>query len=148
MNNKTIQNLGLLALAYVIITNLGSWLGSKISVGSIKMQLGQTTPAGQSITLQIPVINKAPVSYPLERFAGVLRWGENPLANVIISQAVTITGGTTTTIPVSVFVPFANLGTQVVDIITNGNWLAGANIKGTLRAGGVNVPIEQSIQIL
>jgi len=67
---------------------------------------------------------------------------------VIINQEVTITGNATTEIPVSVFIPFANLGTQLVNIISEGNWLAGAKIKGMLRAGGINAPIEQSIQLL
>lgn len=139
---------GLAALVYVILLQAGSWLSQKISVGAIKMQLGQTTPSGQQITLQIPVANTAPVAYPLEAFHGVLQWGANPLAQVIISNPVTIAANSTTTIPVSVFVPFANLGTQIVNIIQQGNWLAGANIKGMLRAGGINVPIQQSIQLL
>lgn len=146
--DKVIKWAGIAALAYVVLTNIGSWLSQKISIGAIKMQLGQTSPSGQQITLQIPVINKAPVSYPLEAFQGLLQWGENPLANIIISNPVTIAASNTTTIPVSVFVPFANLGTQIVDIIQQGNWLAGANIKGVLRAGGINVPIQQSIQLL
>jgi len=145
---KILRYAGLAALAYVIIQNLGGWLSKKVSVGPIKMQMGPTSPSGQQITLHIPVINSAPVSYPLEAFQGVLRWGENAIANVVISQAVTIAANTTTTIPVSVFVPFANLATQIVDIIQQGNWMSGANIKGMLRAGGLNVPIQQSIQIL
>ena len=146
--DKFIKWAGIAALAYVVLSNLGSWLSQKISVGAIKMQMGSTSPSGQQITLQIPVVNQAPVSYPLEAFQGVLQWGENPLANVIISTPVTISANSTTTIPVGVFVPFANLGTQIVDIIQEGNWLAGANIKGMLRAGGINVPIQQSIQLL
>jgi hypothetical protein len=78
----------------------------------------------------------------------MLFWGTNPLAQVIINQEVTIAGNATTEIPVNVFIPFANLGTQLVNIISAGDWLAGAKIKGLLRAGGVNVPIEQSIQLL
>lgn len=146
--NKYLQYAGWAALAYIVFTNLGGWLAQKIEVGAIKMKLGATTPSGQNITLQIPVINKSPVSYPLEAFRGLLQWGENPLAQVFINNPVTITGNSTTTIPVAVFVPFANLGSQLVDIISQGNWLAGANIKGMLRAGGVNVPIQQSIQLL
>ena len=146
--NQILNYAGIAALFYVIATNLGGWLTSKISIGSIKMKLGQTSPTGQSLTLFIPVKNSAPVSYPLESFQGMLFWGNNPLAQVIINEEVTITGNATTEIPVNVFIPFANLGTQLVNIISAGDWLAGAKIKGLLRAGGVNVPIEQTIQLL
>lgn len=146
--NQLINYAGIAALVYVVATNLGGWLTSKISIGAIKMKLGPTSPTGQNLTLYIPVKNSAPVSYPLESFQGMLFWGQNPLAQVIINQEVTITGNAITEIPVNVFIPFANLGTQLVNIISEGNWLAGAKIKGMLRAGGFNVPIEQSIQLL
>ena len=146
--NQLINYAGIAALVYVVATNLGGWLTSKISIGAIKMKLGPTSPTGQNLTLYIPVKNSAPVSYPLESFQGMLFWGNNPLAQVIINQEVTITGNATTEIPINVFIPFANLGTQLVSIISEGNWLAGAKIKGMLRAGGFNVPIEQSIQLL
>ena len=148
MNSKTIQYIGLGAIAYIILTNLGGWLAQKISIGSIKVKLGSTTAMGQNMTLYIPVINSAPVSYPFEGFQGLLRWGQNPLAQILINQPITITASDTTTIPVQIFVPFANLGTQLIDIIASGNWLAGATIQGTLRAGGMNVPISQPIQLL
>lgn len=146
--NQLINYAGIAALVYVFATNLGGWLANKITVGAIKMKLGPTSPTGQNLTLYVPVKNASPVSYPLESFQGMLFWGENPLAQVVINQEVTITENATTEIPVSVFISFANLGTQLVSIISAGNWLAGANIKGMIRAGGFNVPIEQSIQLL
>lgn len=145
---KLLNYAGYAALAYVLFQNLGNWLSQKISVGSIRLKMGSTVPTGQNVTLYIPVKNSAPVSYPLDSFQGVLYWGENPLAQVNITQAVTITASNTTEIPVSVFIPFANLGTQVVNVISSGDWLAGAKVKGMLRAAGINVPIQQTIQLL
>jgi LEA14-like dessication related protein len=148
MKLKPLEIAGLLGLAYLLFGKVGSYLSNAISVGSIKMKLLNTTPAGTTLRLFIPVANSASVSYPFELFQGNLFYGNYPLGQVYVPGPVTIPANGSTTIQTDVQISFANLGNQIVQMILSGEWLNAISVKGTLTASGVKFPISQNISLV
>lgn len=148
MKLKTLEILGLGALGYFLFTKLGSYLGSQVTVGTIKFQITNTTPAGTTVRLFIPVKNAANIAYPLERFQGFLFYGAYQLGLINVAGPITIPANGLTTVTTDVYISFANLSSQLAAMIINGEWLNAIHVKGTLTASGVNIPISQNISLV
>lgn len=148
MKLKPLEIAGLLGLAYLIFGKVGSYLANAVSVGSITFKMMNTTPAGTTLRLYIPVKNSASVSYPFELFQGNLFYGNYPLGLVYIPGPVTIPANGATTIQTDVQISFTNLANQVVQMIISGEWLNAITVKGTLTASGVKIPISQNISLV
>jgi hypothetical protein len=145
---KTLELVGVGALVIWGITKLGSFLSNQISVGSIKLKVFGTTPAGTTVRLFIPVENKAQVAYPFEAFQGNLFYGNYNLGFVSVPGPVLIPAAGTTTIQTDVYVPFANMANNIVAMIVNGEWLNAIVVKGTLHAAGLKLPVSQTISLV
>jgi len=145
---KVLEWIGVGAVVFIVASKLGNYLGSKITVGSIKFKLINTTPAGTTLRLFIPVENKAQVSYPFESFLGNLFYGNYNLGVISVPGPVIIPAAGATTIQTDVYVPFANLATNIVAMIVNGEWLNALVVKGILQAAGVRIPITQTISLV
>lgn len=145
---KTLEWIGIGAIIFWGLSKLGGYLSSKIIIGNIKFKLINTTPAGTTVRLYIPVENKAQVAYPFEAFLGNLFYGNYNLGVVSVPGPVQIPAAGSTTIQTDVYVPFSNLASNIVAMIVNGEWLNALVVKGILQAAGVKIPITQTISLI
>ena len=148
MKLKPLEWIGIALLAVFAVGKLGGYLSSKVSVGSIKFKLLNTTPAGTTVRLYIPIENKAQVAYPFENFLGNLFYGNYNLGIISVPGPVLIPAAGSTSIQTDVYVPFGNLATNIVAMIVNGEWLNALVVKGMLTAAGVKIPITQTISLV
>lgn len=145
---KALEWIGIAAIGIFAMSKLGDFLSSKLIVGSIKFKLMNTTPAGTTVRLFIPVQNKAQVAYPFESFVGNLFYGNYNLGIISVPGPVLIPAAGATSIQTDVYVPFANLANNIVAMIVNGEWLNALVVKGMLTAAGVKIPITQTISLV
>jgi LEA14-like dessication related protein len=148
MKLKPLEIAGLVFGGLFLASRLGGYLANKISIGQIKMKLLNVTPLGASIRLFIPVNNLSQVSYPFDQFQGNLFYGTYNLGGLFIPGPAVIPANGATTITTDIEIPFANLASQMVAMIVNGEWLNSISVKGTLTASGIRIPINQPITLL
>ena len=145
---KALEWIGIAAIGLFAMSKLGDFLSRKLIVGSIKFKLMNTTPAGTTVRLFIPVENKAQVAYPFESFVGNLFYGNYNLGIISVPGPVLIPAAGATSIQTDVYVPFANLASNIIAMIVNGEWLNALVVKGMLTAAGVKIPITQTISLV
>lgn len=110
---------------------------------------GVLVPIGISGKLFIPIVNKNAFAIPTPRFDGnILYQGKFPLANVVIDNPVTLSAGGETTLVANVNIDFEKLSTSLVNIFKGGLSLPSLWLKGELKAAGVQIPVNQNIQII
>lgn len=148
MKLKPLEWAGIILGGIFLFGRLGGYLANNVTIGQIKMKLLNTTPAGTTIRLFIPVQNSANIAYPFDGFQGNLFYGTYNLGGLIIPGPKVIPAKGTTTIQTDVDVLFSNLATQMVAMIVNGEWLSSISVKGTLSTSGVKIPISQPITLL
>jgi hypothetical protein len=145
---KLINLAGIGALLYLGFQWLAGRVSNLLTVGTIAAKNLKLNPTGLSFTLNLPVINDTGVSLPLESFNGVLRYGSYQLANLNMNNPITVAAGQTTVLQFDIVIPFAQLADSVVAIIQDQSWLNAAYVEGMIRASGLNIPIEQPIQVV
>jgi len=148
MKLKPLEILGLVALGSWLFSKAGNYLSNQIRVGDISYQFGKITPAGALLDLFIPIENLSSVSYPFEYFQGSLFYGEYMLGAVNVPGPVTIPAAGSTTISTQVQLSFANLSQQIVSLLINKQYLNALQVRGTLAASGLKIPITQTLSLV
>jgi LEA14-like dessication related protein len=148
MNLKPLEVVGILGIVYMILKKIEVTFAEKLSFVSVKAKIEKLLPDGVYILLKITIRNNNSISITLNRFDGVLVYGEYQMAQVLISNAVLIGAKSNVEIPVTVYLPFVQSFGNVADMITKGTWWQTFRIIGKVSAYNMNFNIDVPLQIL
>lgn len=130
---------------YLLTTLVSKGASATVQIGSISVSVLDTTPAGVTVEIHVPVINSLPVSATVSNLAANVWYGSNNLANINLYAPTTIAAGDTTILVLETFISFTDLASNLISIIQSGSYLSGLSVKGTVQAAGLNIPIDQPI---
>lgn len=148
MNSKTLSWIGIGFLMWQVLKGAGSAIASYFDIGIPRIKLGKLTFTGLRAQVFLPIINRSPASVPIDSFQGSLLYGQYNISNLYLDRPVQIERNGSTELQFNVFMDFGRLSDNVVDMISNGQYLNSFRIKGHITSKGVVFPVDQPIQII
>ncbi len=152
--NTTAKNLlaivGVVALVGGTIYLVGSKIAGKLGIGKPRLTNIKTDWATYiTAQLQIPVTNNNLVPIPTPQFeGGIFYRNYYNLADVRISDPVTLQAKETTILMTNVRISLGDLTKNIVQIIKDKAFLPSLWLKGKVIAGEIKIPVNQNIQII
>jgi hypothetical protein len=138
------------------VVGLG-WLAYKaanaigVTVGRFSYSLANE--GGQEnvlISVPLHITNRGGIDLNVDSFGGWLMYGKTTLGPIIYAPApgegVLVSGKTTTITPV-VHLPIGTAITNVISLISSGQYFGKLRITGLLQAEGIGINIDQNIQL-
>ena len=130
-----------------------SWLvqqfNQRLQFGTIKMKVrGFTTDLELLLTITIPIINQNNVSINVQDFDGSLWYGPVQIATIDQRQPIVLAGSSTTNYVVEADINLQQLPKDVKEQLAGGNYLQAFFLKGKMRVGSINIPINEQITVL
>lgn len=118
---------------------------TRFSVKSIGARIDKWLLEGIVLRLTMNIQNDGSVPIPIDRFQGVIKYGDIVLAPVTLTNPTTILTGQTTTVPFTVTISYAGLAQNIVTLIQSNSFISNLTIEGVVSAGGINVPFTKNI---
>lgn len=148
MNQKTATWLGVGVLLFLVARSYGRSIAAQFNIGRVKMNLKNADLNGVQFDINVPITNPLPVGLPIDSFVGVVRFGNYPLADVLITQPITIQSGDTKIYNLTGNVRYDQLATNIVDIITNRDFQNNLYLDATVKSAGIPYSFTQPINVL
>jgi hypothetical protein len=151
--DKTIRNILLIGAGYILLKEFGlkaayGALGNiEYSFESVKPRWTFQNIAVLNLYIEMSVINNNPVGADVEFFQGELFYSTARLGAIFV-PAFRIGGNERRNIAFTTQIQINDLPSQVKNLITTGQLLGSARIKGVLRSKGINFPVDQNVPLL
>lgn len=128
---------------------LVSAFNNRIQFGTIKMKFrGVTTSFGLLLDVVMPIQNLNPITISLEDFRGEIWYGPVRIVTVDQRNPVTLAANSTTNYQMEAEIDTGKLAADIKAQILSKNFLQAFFLKGTMRVGSINVPVNEQITVL
>ena len=143
--NQAIKILGIGAIVWLILQNVGVNIARKIAVGQVHLQNFKFSTTGIAFKLFVEIKNSSPVTLPVESFKGFIKFGDNTLTDISLQNPEVIAANSVVDIPFNINIPFNELSSTIVSVFQSGNGLNDLYLEGTLYSNGIRIPVYKSI---
>lgn len=100
-------------------------------------------------TVQLTYRNSGPVSLFFDSFDGALYYGNYLLSYLSVKDRVELPAGAKdTVVKINGVIRYADLAGNILDLVKNKSYLNNLSVKGTVRIGGVPVPVDYPLQLI
>ncbi|MEL6924847.1 MAG: LEA type 2 family protein [Bacteroidota bacterium] len=147
MDKSIFHYVGIGAVAWLVLRRFLGGVVERVQLVKAKASTPRFDLDSADFVLTLTLKNQLPFSIPSNTFTGVLRYGNDVLANINTSL-ISIGANESKDVPFDVSLSYGQLGTSLVNIIRSGELLRAARIEGTLYSNGISVPISQTITLV
>lgn len=146
--NSILSWIGIGAILYFAAKALGAGVSQKLRLGNPGLKIMGSTALELRAQLSLPFENLTPVSIPLDGFDGALVYGSYALASIHLPSSLTLQAHQTVEIPIDLQIVYANLATQLTELIGNSDYLNQLRVIGQIHSSGIIIPVNQKIKVL
>lgn len=143
--NQAIKILGIGAIVWLILQNIGVNIARKITVGQVHLRNFQLIAGGITFKLFVEIKNSSQVTLPVEGFNGFVKYGDIALTNITLQNPEVIAANSVVDIPFNINIPFNELSSALIAVFQSGNGLNDLYLEGTLFSNGIKIPVYKSI---
>ena len=139
--------LGIAFVGYLALKHLGGAAFSRISFSRPQVRFGRVNVQGVEVNVTLPVQNRNAVGVTIDGIIGQLRYGPYTFLPFQLSDRVQIAPNSTTEVSFRGQVRFAEIGGNLIALITSGEILQDLRIEGTAYVAGLAIPFSNTIGV-
>jgi len=143
--DKALKFLGIGALVWLVLKNIGNSIVSKLSLSKVKIQNVNINLQGVSFKIIASVQNNSQISLPLQDFKGFVMYGQSVLTEVTLGSPEIIAAQSIVDIPFNSHIPINQLSNTIISMIESGQWLNSLYLEGTIYSEGISIPVSKAI---
>ncbi len=122
-------------------------LSQKLSFGAPRLGTAAINWLTAKINLFLPVINETGIAAPIEAFSGSLFYGDERIADLKLVHPVELPANGQKDVEIAAFNQNSSLITSLISILGSKQLNRPVIIKGRLKVGDWNVPINEQVQL-